>query len=69
MPAVALTVTYRKTKLLKQIMQVYLDGPFYLQGQTNKQKTEQLQAAVRAAMQARSKLSNARFIEYRQKTL
>ena len=52
MPAVALTVTYRKTKLLKQIMQVYLDGPFYPQGQTNKQKTEQLQAAVLAAMQA-----------------
>ena len=52
MPAVALTVTYRKTKLLKQIMQVYLDGPFYPQRQTNKQKTEPLQAAVLAAMLA-----------------
>ena len=33
-------------------MQVYLDGPFYPQRQTNKQKTEPLQAAVLAAMLA-----------------
>lgn len=69
-PAVALTVTYQKTKLFKRpVMQVYLDGPFYPQGQTNKEKAEQLHTAVRAAMQARSRLSNARFIEYRQKPL
>lgn len=65
-PAIAMTVTYRRSKLFKRpVMQVYLDGPFYPQGQTVKEAAEQLHRAVSAAMQRQSQKSNQSYIVYR----
>lgn len=65
-PSFAMTVTYRKARIFRRpVMEVFLDGPFYGRGDTAKEKTESLHAAVYAAMKARSKNSNAAYIEYK----
>lgn len=67
-PAFAMTVTYRTAKIYKKpLMEVYLDGPFYGRGDTPKEKAASLHAEVYAAMKARSKNSNAAYIEYKAK--
>ena len=64
-PAVAMTVTYKKTKFRKRPkMVVYLDGPFTPQGSTKAQQTEGLYNEIRTAMENRSKLSDAQYIKY-----
>lgn len=65
-PAFAMTVTYKKSKLFKRpITEVFLDGPFYPQGDTAKAKVADLHSRVYKAMQERSKNSNAQYIEYK----
>ncbi len=62
----AMTVTYRRAKHFKRpIMEVFIDGPFYPQGDTAKEKTSNLHAQVYAAMQERSKNSDFAYIEYK----
>ena len=67
-PAFAMTVTYKKSKLFKKpTAQVYLDGPFYPQGDSDKEKTKNLHEAVVLAMQERSKKSDCQYIVYKAK--
>lgn len=67
-PAFALTVTYKKSKLHKRPrMEVFADGPFYPNGNTQKEKAASLHRAVYGAMKERSKNSDINFIEYRKK--
>lgn len=67
-PAFAMTVTYRKSKVFKRpIMEVFIDGPFYPNGNTPKERTANLHNQVYNAMNERIKNSNFRFIEYKQK--
>lgn len=64
-PAFAMTVTYKKSKVWRRPrMEVWLDGPFYPEGNTPREKTEHLHAAVREAMERRSRESNFAYIEY-----
>lgn len=64
-PAFAMTVTYRKARWFRRpIMEVFLDGPFYPEGQTVKEKAAQLHGEVYAAMKARSRNSNYSYIAY-----
>lgn len=65
-PTFAMTVTYRKGRLFKRpIMEVYLDGPFYAEGITVKDKTADLHKKVYNKMVERSKNSNYNYIEYK----
>lgn len=65
-PTFAMTVTYRKGKLFKRpIMEVYLDGPFYPQGDNLKDKIAALREKVYNVMVERSKNSNYSYIEYK----
>lgn len=67
-PAFAMTVTYKKSRLFRRpLMEVYLDGPFYGQGDTSKSKAASLHSQVTAAMNERSSCSNFSYIEYRVK--
>ncbi len=65
-PAFAMTVTYRKSKLFKRPrMEVFLDGPFYPEGNTPKEKAADLHDKIYTTMQQRSRNSNVSYIEYR----
>ncbi len=65
-PAFAMTVTYKKSKLFKRpIMEVFLDGPFYPDGSTTKEKTADLYQKVYNTMKKQSSKSNYKYIEYR----
>ena len=67
-PAFAMTVTYKKSKFFKKpTAQVYLDGPFYPQGDSDKEKTKNLHETVVLAMQERSKKSDCQYIVYKAK--
>ena len=64
-PSFAMTVTYRKAKFFKRpVMEVFIDGPFYPQGNTAKDKTTNLHDQVYKAMLQRSKNSNTEYIKY-----
>lgn len=64
-PAFSMTVTYQKRKFFrKPAMRVYLDGPFYPEGDSIAEKTCDLYEKVRDAMLLRSKSSNCSYIEY-----
>ncbi|MBE6623470.1 MAG: 1-acyl-sn-glycerol-3-phosphate acyltransferase [Ruminococcaceae bacterium] len=64
-PSFAMTVTYRKGKVFKKpVMEVFLDGPFYPEGNNIKEKTEDLHGKVISAMKDRSKNSNYCYITY-----
>lgn len=68
-PAFAMTVTYRPSKWFqKPIMDVYLDGPFYGEGNTAKEKAVDLHDKVYEAMQKRSQNSTMQYIEYRKRS-
>ena len=63
-----MTVTYKKTKFLKRpIMEVFLDGPFYPTGETDKEKAKGLHDEIYSTMLKRSKNSDCEYIEYREK--
>lgn len=67
-PTFAMTVTYKKSGLFKKpIMEVFLDGPFYPQGSSVRDKTRDLHQKVLAAMLERSKSSNCSYIEYKER--
>lgn len=64
-PVFAMTVTYKRSKLFKKpIMEVFLDGPIYPEGDTLKEKTKNLHNAVSSVMKERSKESNFEYIKY-----
>lgn len=64
-PSFAMTVTYRRAKRFKRpIMEVFLDGPFYSQGDTVKEKTVNLHSQIYSVMQKRSENSNAEYVKY-----
>lgn len=68
-PSFAMTVTYRASKWFKKpIMEVYLDGPFYGEGNTAKEKAANLHGKVYKTMQERSRSSNQQYIEYLKRT-
>jgi len=67
-PAFAMTITYQKSRYFKRpIMEVFIDGPFYPQGSTLKDKTADLHTQVRFAMEERSKNSDYAYIKYEHK--
>lgn len=67
-PIFTMTVTYKKSKFFKKpIMEVYLDGPFYPQGNTVKEKVKNLHTTASSVMKERSKESNFAYIEYKRK--
>lgn len=67
-PSFVMTVTYKKSKLFKKpLMEVFLDGPFYPQGSTPKDKTSDLHQKVLSKMLERSKNSNYSYIEYKER--
>lgn len=67
-PTFAMTITYRKGKLYKRpVMEVYLDGPFYPEGDTVREKTDDLKEKVYKKMLERSRNSNYSYIEYSKK--
>ncbi len=67
-PSFAMTVTYRKPKHFKRpITEVFIDGPFYPQGDTAKEKTANLHTEVSSSMQERCKNSNFAYIEYKRR--
>lgn len=64
-PAFVMTVTYQKSVLHRRpTMTVYLDGPFYGEGGTMKEREASLHKAVRGVMTARAKTSSFDFIRY-----
>lgn len=64
-PCFAMTVTYKKSKFFKRpVMQVFIDGPFYPIGNTQKEKAEFLHDSIYETMKNRSKNSNANYIKY-----
>lgn len=65
-PTFTMTVTYRKTRGRRRPrMDVYLDGPFFGQGETPRQKAADLHRQAVEAMTARSRLSDCEWITYR----
>lgn len=64
-PAFAMTVTYKKSKIFKKpVMEVFIDGPFFGQGDNAKDKAANLHDRVYNTMKERSKNSNYKYIEY-----
>lgn len=64
-PAFAMTVTYQKARLFRRPRTtVWLDGPFYGEGNTAREKAEALHAAVYHAMRARAQSSDCAYIRY-----
>lgn len=64
-PVFAMTVTYKKSKIFKKpIMEVFLDGPFYSEGNTAKEKTGSLHSKVYSAMTKRAQNSDCEYIKY-----
>lgn len=67
-PVFAMTVTYKKSRFFKRpIAEVFLDGPFYPAGETEREKAAFLHDCVYEKMQNRSENSNYSFIEYKEK--
>lgn len=69
-PVYAMTVTYQAARWGKRPrMVVYIDGPFAPTGDTAAQKAESLRAAVRTAMEERSRMSTVEYIRYKPKNV
>lgn len=67
-PVFAMTVTYKKSRVFKRpVTEVFLDGSFYPEGETEREKAAFLHRRVYEAMKNRSKNSNYSFIEYKEK--
>lgn len=67
-PVFAMTVTYKKSKVFKRpVMELFVDGPFYAEGETAKEKVKNLHEKVLGTMLKRSRNSNVSFIEYKPK--
>lgn len=62
---VVMTVTYRKSKFFKRpITEVYLDGPYYPEGDTLKEKINYLHDKVYVTMKKRAENSDFEYIKY-----
>lgn len=65
-PAFCMTTTYQKRRFGKKPrITLFIDGPFYAEGENNAQKSNSLHNQVKACMTERAKESNFAFIEYR----
>ncbi len=64
-PAFAMTVTYKKSKYFKKPkMEIFIDGPFYPNGNSLKEKAEKLNKEIYSIMVSRSNNSNFEYIKY-----
>lgn len=64
-PSFAMTVTYRQAKHFKRpIMEVFIDGPFYPQGATAKEKAADLHSQIYSIMCKRSENSDTEYVKY-----
>lgn len=67
-PCFSMTVTYRKSRFMQRpIMEVFLDGPFYGEGKTVRERTADLAHRVHETMCERAKNSVYEYIRYVQK--
>lgn len=65
-PAFAMTVTYKRSRLFKRpVSEVFVDGPFFAEGDSVREKSVSLHMQVSEAMKKRSRESNFSYIEYR----
>ncbi len=64
-PSFAMTVTYKKARFFKRpIMEVFIDGPFYYEGETSKESAKNLRLKIYEVMKERSKNSDFEYIKY-----
>jgi len=64
-PAFCFTTTYqRKKKRKKPRITIYVDGPFFAEGQTKREKAKSLKDKVYSNMKMRSKMSDYEYFEY-----
>lgn len=64
-PSYVMTVTYKKSKVfLRPIMDVYLDGPFYGDGESARDKAANLHGKVYSCMKERAQASDFEYIRY-----
>ncbi len=64
-PSFAMTVTYKKARFFKRpIMEVFIDGPFYYEGETSKEAAKNLRLKIYEVMKERSKNSDFEYIKY-----
>ncbi len=64
-PVFAYTTVYRRRKFSRKPKKVvYVDGPFFAEGETLKEKAESLRAQVYEAMCGRAKLSDCVYCDY-----
>ncbi len=64
-PSFSMTATYTKSKLFKKpLMTVYIDGPFFAEGDSDKEKAENLKNTIYNTMKQRSQCSNYSYIRY-----
>ena len=67
-PSFAMTATYRKARFFhRPVTTVYIDGPFWAQGETAREKSAFLCKQLHRAMELRAKESDVSFIEYKKK--
>lgn len=70
LPAFSMTSTYRKSKLFrKPVINVIIDGPFYPEGETVKEKARDLHEKVYNSMCENAKQSNVNYIEYKKESV
>lgn len=68
LPSYSFCVTYKKSKIFKKpIMEVFIDGPFFAEGETAKEKSGNLNSQIFTSMCERSKNSDFEYIKYYQK--
>ncbi|MBR5923668.1 MAG: 1-acyl-sn-glycerol-3-phosphate acyltransferase [Clostridia bacterium] len=68
MPAFCMTATYKKSRFFKRpVIEVVIDGPFYPNGESVKQKASFLHGEIYGAMCEAADRSNCNYIEYRKK--
>ena len=66
LPVFSMTTTYKKSKLFKRpVMKTVIDGPFYPEGETVRQKAAYLHDRVYNAMLDAAKTSDCDYIEYK----
>jgi len=67
-PSFAFTTTYHKTKNGKPKIEIYIDGPFYVDNTLiDKEAQQKLKDEIFETLKSRAKLSNYEFINYVQK--
>ncbi len=68
LPSYSMTTTYQRRKHRKKPkITVYIDGPFYPQGNTKRDMTRDLCLQVKEAMTERTQLNTCRYITYKKR--